>query len=208
MRPKIENIVFLGPENIGEVADLFMNELPDDFCSIMGAKFLNNRFLPHFLNADPHIGYIAKDGDQVVGFILGAKADGYYKNFAKKHFLGLVIYSFAACIRDFRKLKYFVDVGRVIFGTDAFKPSGHDLELLYICVAKNHQGTGIGIRLVEELLQKGRHLGFNRCVVKTFADNEKTNQFYRKCKFEKKHLNQGRIWYSNSIASTNNGSAT
>lgn len=191
---------------IDSVADIFVNELPDDFCSLMGCGFLRKYFLPYFLTADPHIGYVARHQERVAGFVLGARASRYYDNFIKKHFVVLALYSLLACVRDIRKLSYFIDVSRVMFGGDAFRPLDSDLELLYISVSNESQGSGIGLRLVAELLQKTQRLGFDRCVVKTFEASENANRFYQKCGFEPLHRSRGRIWYSHSTTARKEGS--
>jgi len=196
LQPNEAKIAVFDDATIDEVAEIFESELPMDFCSVMGPGFLRRYFLPYFLDADPHIGYVAIDQGRVVGFVLGAKATGYYVSFTKKHPVILAKYSLAACIRDIRNLGYFLGVGRVMFGTDAFKPFSHDLELLYISVAEDCQGRGIGLGLVRELLREAQRLGFARCVVKTLTATENTNRFYRKCGFEPLHRHQGRIWYA------------
>jgi GNAT superfamily N-acetyltransferase len=193
---------------IDEVAELFMDRLPEDFCSLMGPGFLRRHFLPHFLGIHPHIGFVAKQGGQIAGFALGAKAGGYYPNFIKMHFMALAMYSMAACLRDIRKLNYFFDVGQLMFGDDAFNPLDDDLELLYLCVAKGYQGTGIGTRLIKKFLRQGQQLGFGRCVLKTFAAMENLNLFYRKCGFDSLHEHRGRVWFSHPITPRNEGSTT
>ncbi len=205
MQARLEKLEIFDHRAIDEVAEIFINQLPEDFCSLMGPGFLRRYFLPYFLNIEPHIGYIAKHGDRVTGFVLGAKASGYYPNFIRTHFMALVIYSLAACLRDIRKLPYFIDVGRVMFGDDAFEPLEQDLELLYISVDKNHQGTGIGAKLVENFLRQGHQLEFTRCVVKTFTASKGPNHFYKKCGFKSQHQHRGRIWYAKPITATKEG---
>jgi len=194
-----DNIEVFHHGDIDEVAEIFRNELPDDFCSLLGSGFLRGYFLPHFLATDPHIGYVARHDGRVVGFSLAARASGYYSNFIKNNFMGLSIYSLLACLRDIRRTGYFLDVLKVMFGSDAFRPFDDDLELLYLSVDSSHQGTGVGGRLVDKALQEGQQLGFNRCVLKTFPSVEGIQRFYLRCGFEPLHLNQGRIWYSKSL---------
>lgn len=208
MQETLENIEAFDHRAINEVSEIFMDQLPEDFCSLMGPRFLRKHFLPHFLNTNPHIGYVAKHQGKVTGFILGGRAKGYYSDFIKHHFMALASYSLMACFHDIRRIKYFIDVEQVMYGSDAFHPREYDLELLYISVAGSNQSAGVGSQLVKKLMENGRQYGFDRCVVKTFANSEIANLFYRNCGFEPLHHNRGRIWYSNSLPPENKGLTT
>ena len=179
---------------IADTASIFIRELPDDMCSILGHQFLTRYFLPFFLSDPSHIGLIARDNDQVAGFVLGASADRYLQKFMARHGLILAWYACLAVLRHPGKLLYFVEVMRLLLSRRSFRPATKDFELLYISVTGSRQGHGTGGKLVAGLLDRIDRGRFDRCVVKTMADNPATIRFYERLGFTPLHYNLNRVW--------------
>jgi ribosomal protein S18 acetylase RimI-like enzyme len=196
-----KNIAFkaMQVEHIAAVARLHYNELPEDYCSLLGLDFLEKIFYKHFLGLDKKVGLVVLEQQEVVGFIASAKAKGYYSAVIKKNLFPFLWYVFKATLRNPKSIIYSFIVVLIFSGINSFRPEEQDAELLYIAVSKKMQGRSIGGRLIEKTMDPLRRLGFNRYVTKTIESTEQTNRFYIKNKFTVLQKAIGRVWYSRGL---------
>ena len=68
-----------------------------------------------------------------------------------------------------------------------------------VAVSSNHQGRGIGEKLVRAMLNWSKEQGCIKAEVKTQINNRKARNLYRKCGFEKSRTEDVYHWWSDSL---------
>jgi putative acetyltransferase len=83
--------------------------------------------------------------------------------------------------------------GRVV-GTGIIVPrDDHAAEIVRMSVAPAHRRTGLGRRLVEDLVEVARTWGTTRVVLETSAHWTEVIQFYDRCGFHSTHFETGQF---------------
>jgi GNAT superfamily N-acetyltransferase len=95
--------------------------------------------------------------------------------------------------------------GGLVVGTGTVVPRD-DLsgEIVRMSVAPSHRRTGVGRRLVEELVAVARSWGMSRVVLETTADWTEVVRFYERCGFAITHFAEGdfgrEAWFEMRLA--------
>ncbi len=174
-------IVPLTEEHYDQVARIHRSGLPDDFCSLLGIKFLEEIFYPELLSSPLSFGLCSLNNERVSGFVVFTKDHDFFNNLIKSHFLVMLRYT-ARRLIHISFIKYVVEVVLLIF----FKKRTEyevDYELSYIAVHSEFQGHGIGSQLVREGLEQLKSLRAGYCWVKTLTNTPETIRFYEKLGF-------------------------
>ena len=188
-------------KNIVDVSTIHLSALPDDFCSLLGHRFLLTRYYPYVLSDQENISLVATDNNgMVVGFISASKADGFYTKFLKQNFFAILKHSLISSLKEPRFLNYIIEIIKLLFDGNSFRPKSSDAELLYIAIKLPYQKQRIGSKLLNELIEELKRQGvFHRCIVKTLATTKMTNDFYQSNDFEIIHEAINRKWYGRNL---------
>jgi ribosomal protein S18 acetylase RimI-like enzyme len=194
------SIEHLTADHVPAVVALHLSELPDDFCSALGRRFLSDLYYPYLFSLERHVGLVALFGKRVCGFVTAAPAQGFYTRMLARHPFGMPMIGLATCFRRPSAVRYALEVARLLFSRNAYQPRRGDAELLYEAVDREVQGRSVGSRLVDGLFSElARWEGYQRCVVKTLESTPQSNAFYRKNGFKLLQRAYGRAWYFREI---------
>lgn len=82
--------------------------------------------------------------------------------------------------------------GERVVGTGTIVPrGGQSAEIVRMSVAPAYRRSGLGRRLVDELIERARSWGMDRVVLETSAHWTDVVEFYRRCGFTQTHLADG-----------------
>ena len=82
--------------------------------------------------------------------------------------------------------------GKRVVGTGTIVPRGHrSAEIVRMSVASAYRRTGLGRRLVLELVERARGWGMDRVVLETSAHWTDVVEFYLRCGFVQTHFEDG-----------------
>ena len=174
-------IVPLTKKHYNQIARIHQSELPDDFCSLLGIKFLEEIFYPDFFSSPFSFGLCSLNNESVSGFVVFINDPDFFINLIKSHFFVILCYS-ARRLIHISFIKYVAEVVLLIF----FKRRTEyevDYELSYIAVHSRFQEHGIGGQLVREGLEQLRSLRAGCCWAKTLTNTPETIRFYEKLGF-------------------------
>lgn len=174
------NIVEAKKNDAKDIANLHKQGIPTGFLSKQSSSLLEALY-KYLIKHE--IVYVAKDRDRVIGFIaLSTNTSGLYKRFLKSNFILLTkfvlqnIFSIEFVKKSIETLlapkKTQIDI------------SDRDLpELLSIVVDKEYRGMNIGEKLIINIEQDLRRIGFEKYKVLVGAYLQ-ANKFYRKNAFQ------------------------
>jgi len=169
-------------KDLAEIAKVHYAELPDDFCSLLGCKFLKNTFYPHLLSNKWSIGFCAKKNSELIGYIFFVKDEDYLTDIFKSNFFVFVYQMIKNCYKLYF-LKYVFEIFLLLFIRNKSEIE-KDFELGYIAVHSNHHNKGIGTMLLEHGISELRKMNTTYCWVKTLSVTPETIHFYKKANFK------------------------
>lgn len=184
-------------EDLGEVAEIHVEELPDDFCALLGEVFLSKTFYPELLRGCD-VALCAADEQKVVGFILFSSDPNFLHSLTLNHF-HVIGSSILPHLTKIKFLRYLFEVGILLLSRDD-RLCG--CELSYIALSKSHQGNGLGIRLVRKGLSELKRKGIYYCWVKTLSSTAENIRFYEKIGFKLIKAYLGRTYMAIKLDST------
>ena len=169
----------LTSDDIPAIASIHQTELPDDFCAILGDRFLSALLYPGLLKvSDVALGTEQKG--KLIAYVLFSQDEGFFSSLVFGNFWSFLSFVIPNLLK-WRFLKYLLEVVLLVFKKDD-RLKGH--ELAYIAVHKAYAGQGIGSELVRQSLAQLREKGFEHAWVKTLASTPENIRFYEKAGFE------------------------
>ena len=171
-----------------------MDELPDDFCSLLGKVFLSRIFYPELFKVS-EVALCVADKKEVLGFVIFSSDKSFLRRLAINHFFIIIRYSLPHIFR-IGFLRYLFEVIILLFSND---DRLHGCELSYIALSKDHQGQGFGEKLLKKGLSELSRKGNNYCWVKTLSTTSKSIRFYEKIGFELLKVQLGRTYFAINI---------
>lgn len=135
MMKKSFPIVPLTKKHYNQIARIHQSELPDDFCSLLGIKFLEEIFYPEFFSSLFSFGPCSLNNESVSGFVVFIKDRDFFINLIKSHFFVILRYSAHRQIH-ISFIKYVVEVVLLILIKKRTEYEA-DYELSYIEVFYN-----------------------------------------------------------------------
>ena len=179
----------LTSDDLAEVAKIHLEELPDDFCSLLGKDFATNLFYPELFEVSDVALCVADDGG-LRGFVFFSSDKGFLRRLATRHFFQMVRYSLPH-VFEIKFLRYLFEVFILIFASDDRLCGA---ELAYIAVSGAHQGRGLGSELTKRGLSDLGEVGIHTCWVKTLASTPESVRFYEKVGFKLLKTHLGRAY--------------
>ena len=159
----------MSANEIGQVADIHMRELPDDFLPSLGRAFLTKVFYPTILASTKAEGIVSTYKGKITGFsIVALNSSGllrdvfFYQPFRSTHEVIKYIFRSPGNLRR---------VFQVYFSASEVPQLGNIGEIYFIAVSREEQGHGIGGKLVassSRLLQERKMDGI---FIKTLKEN-------------------------------------
>lgn len=179
-------------EDVAGLARLHAAGLPDGFFARLGPAFLAV-YLRTFLDGPDGVALVARDGDEVIGFVVGAtRARRHSRWMVRRRGLRLAWRAMLAMLARPAVLLTFLRtrLGRYVRGllkrlvprsvAGSAQGSGEDLAvLLHVVVDGDARGRGIGGMLVERFVDELRDRGVSEVRLVTDAD-EGAGALYRR----------------------------
>lgn len=179
----------LASDDLGRVAEIHREELPDDFCSLLGKDFLAEVFYPELLKVSEVALGVAEEGE-IVGFAFFTSDNSYLRHMALRRFFAITRYTLPNILK-IGFLRYLFEVVILLFYKGDWMRGA---ELSYIAVSKAYQGKGLGGQLVEKGLASLRGKGIHHCWVKTLASAAGDIKFYKSVGFNLIKVHMGRAY--------------
>ncbi len=174
-----ERIVPLRGEHVVEVSRLHLQGLGKGIMSWMGEQFVQ-RFYHALVESGLGFGFVAVQGDRVVGFVSCAEnANAVYRFVLKKNFFRSVRLAFSKHFRinDMR------DTIEKLFHLSHTETGLPSAEILAVVVAQQACGRGVGSKLIKKACDEFRKRGIERVKV-VAGELKRADGFYRELGFE------------------------
>jgi ribosomal protein S18 acetylase RimI-like enzyme len=159
----------MSADDIGQVADIHIRELPDDFLPSLGWTFLTKVFYPAILASSKAEGIVSTYKGKITGFsIVALDSSGLLRDVFFHQLLRFMLEVFKYIFRLRGNLRR---VFQVYFSAAEAPHPVNVGEIYFIAVSREVQGQGIGGKLVassSRLLQKRKMDGI---FIKTLKEN-------------------------------------
>ncbi len=169
--------------DLPRIVDAHQAAFPGFFLTLLGPRFLGELYAG-FLTAGSSICYVADDGGECLGFVVGTtKPACFFKLLLARRWHAflyaglspLMRHPFSVSLRFLSALFFRGDLPAVITGATL---------LSSLAVLPSAKGRGIGWALVEKFCAQAVARGSNYVYLTTDeGDNYRVNRFYRKCGF-------------------------
>ncbi len=175
------------PEICDQVAQLHMLNLPTPFSGRAGRELLKQYYLT-VCSGRGATGFAAVDGGNVVGFVCGVwDAPGLQSALLRSHWPDLVRWGFYQGLTK-------PSLGRELIGRFLASRNpdpvlenhgaGMEMELRPIVVSPRARGSGLGMRLIQQLVKEAIKKGFSRVCLYTEPDNVPAQRLYINAGFQ------------------------
>jgi len=163
---------------LGELASIHANALPDDFMPSLGLDYLESVHYPAAQASSHGHNLVALDADRPIGFVTIAHDAAAFSGDVTRAVVGQIArYAMRAALRDPRHVKMTAEVAwSVLHG----KPDPVRGEIFLIAVDARWRGRGVGQRLVRASLDYLAGKAVDRCRTKTLASNAGVIAMYQK----------------------------
>lgn len=179
-------------KEIDEISMLHFNELPNDFCSILGLNFLKLVYYPKIYSIKDNIIICAKLDDEIIGFISFLKNDNSLKEMFISNLFMFLKFAYKKFF-DIFFVKYVFEIFILLYLRKNKKYEKY-FELGYIAIKSKYHGKGIGSNLVNEGINILKKNQVEYCWVKTSSKTKNTVLFYEKLSFQVYNKFLGRIY--------------
>jgi ribosomal protein S18 acetylase RimI-like enzyme len=175
-------IVPLTQGHCPEVAGLHLDHLRTGFRGRPGLELLA-AYYKALVRSEGGCGFVAEQAGRVAGYVCGVwEPTAVRVALLKAQWSALIFWGLAQVLvhpRFFNDLR-----GRLGGFSRGHVPVGLGYELRPIVVAPAARGTGIGVQLVDVLLEDAVRRGFDRVYLVAEEENTTANAFYRKVGFQ------------------------
>jgi ribosomal protein S18 acetylase RimI-like enzyme len=146
------------------------------------------------------VGFAALDETRVVGFVLGSeKPDALRSDVLRRNPVGV---AFATIIGGLRRPSALVGLGQSVFSRPSYDAGS--AELIYLAVAAEQRGRGIGEALVRRFGDALRERGVSRFELSVDANNADAVRFYERLGFTRigsyREFGHSRLRYASAPA--------
>jgi ribosomal protein S18 acetylase RimI-like enzyme len=196
---------------VKQLAKLYQTVFKDNFSAHLGQSFLN-LFCEQFVNSFHNYGYIVKDRELIIGFILGTTSpDNLYRKFYRDNMIPLTFLILSKFFSDkfvrrniskrvnhiVRALKAFVVPAKkttktVVEKTDTRIPA----RVLAIGISPEYRSRGIASLLTKTYCEKVKSEGFKKVELSAKPGNKQAISFYKKDGWNIDNVNDTAVSFS------------
>ena len=163
---------------IGAVARIHFNALPDDFMPSLGLDYLERVHYPAAFASAHGATLVAASGSQPVGFVtIAHDAARFSSDVIRPAVFQIAWYALRAAARDPRHLRLSAEV---MWSVVTGKPDPVRGEIFLIAVDRAWRGRGVGPALVRASLDYLAGHQVDRCRTKTLAGNDGVIAMYQR----------------------------
>lgn len=186
-------------KDIDRIAQIHREELPDDFCALLGFDFLRRVYYPELLKVcDVKLG--ATDEDDVVqGFAIFSSDEKFLRRLVTHHSIKMLqSIDWRACFR-LSFFRYVIEVLILIFTPD---DRLRGAEFSYFGVSKRHQGKWLGLKLIQQCFAELKNRGITYCWLRTLASTPQNVRLYERAGFKYSKVYLGRVFMVREITAS------
>lgn len=181
----------LGPRDVEQVSRIHLEELPQDFCALLGPKFLSRVFYSELFKVSEVKLGIVDDRDDVCGFAVFSTDAGFLRRLIARRFLWLpAVVDWRALVRP-SFWSYLLEVMILLFTRDARLQGA---ELVYFAVSRNRRVGWLSFELIARGLAQLRESAIESCWLKTLESTPLVVRFYEMAGFQRLKLHLGRVY--------------
>jgi ribosomal protein S18 acetylase RimI-like enzyme len=168
-------------EHAPHVAELHIQSIGTGFISSLGIDFVTALY-ETIAQSKSSFGFVAQEANKIVGFVaFTTDISKLYRLVVLRKGLRFVTL-LAGKMLSLQRLKRTLET--LFYPSRIKKMALPKAELLSIAVAKEHQGKGVGLALMERGLKECARRKIEKVKVLVGAQKERANKLYLKCGFE------------------------
>lgn len=182
--------------DIARVAEIHFRELPEDFTSLLGQRFLERVFYPLvFASCCVKLGAV-DERDVVQGFIIFSTDDVLYRRLATRDAPCVLRHARWSAFLRLSFLRYLAEVLVLVFTHD---DRLRGAEELYLAVAREHQGKWLWLRLFRDGFAALHAQGITHTWLKTLETTPHNIILYERVGYERLKTYLGRVYMTRAI---------
>lgn len=183
--------------DIERVSQIHFEELPDDFCSLLGKNFLFRVFYPELFHASLIKLGAVDESDTVQGFIFFSMDETFFRRMITSHFFKILK---NINWKIFFNLNFYHTVFEIIILIFTHDNQLKGAEEVYLAVSRKHQGKWLWMKLFEEGFSELSKKGITDCWLKTLASTPNNVFLYEKVGFKHLKTYLGRVYMIKEIS--------
>ncbi len=169
-------ISLTSPEQAERIAMLHADSLPEDFLPSLGRDFLARQYYPAALASPNAVTLLASEGALPVGFAtVASDSDAFSRDVLRGRLWPIAGYALRRALRQPGHLLLSV---QVLLSALHPRPCPWPGEIVFIAVAEEFRGRGIGRRLIQAAVDQLAQSAVARCRTKTLARNHGVIRLY------------------------------
>ena len=197
MYTKKFSLKILSVAHLNEIADIWIDSLPDNLKSIIGKKLVC-KYIKEFFRSQKNLGYGIFSSKKLIGFVFFAKDKNITGRIILKNIFSIFLSFFLFMIKfKFSKIfNYFDVLIFLIFLKIKGRKINNSTELLIISLKKKYQNRGLGTFLLKNSIINNQNYfkKFEKILVMTLKKTPYNIEFYKKSNFKISYSIYGRVF--------------
>ena len=197
MYTKKFSLKILSVAHLNEIADIWIDSLPDNLKSIIGKKLVC-KYIKEFFRSQKNLGYGIFSSKKLIGFVFFAKDKNITGRIILKNIFSIFLSFFLFMIKfKFSKIfNYFDVLIFLIFSKIKGRKINNSTELLIISLKKKYQNRGLGTFLLKNSIINNQNYfkKFEKILVMTLKKTPYNIEFYKKSNFKISYSIYGRVF--------------
>ena len=197
MHTKKFSFKILSVAHSDEIADIWIDSLPDNLKSIIGKKLVC-KYIKEFFRSQKNLGYGIFSSKKLIGFVFFAKDKNITGRIILKNIFSIFLSFFLFMIKfKFSKIfNYFDVLIFLIFSKIKGRKINNSTELLIISLKKKYQNRGLGTILLKNSIINNQNYfkKFEKILVMTLKKTPENIEFYKKNSFKINYSIYGRVY--------------
>jgi len=191
------SLKILSVAHLDQIADIWVESLPDNLKSIIGKKFVY-KYIKEFFRTQKNLGYGIFNSNELIGFVFFANDENILGRIILKNFFSIFLSFFLVIIKlRFSKIFNYLDVLIfLIFSKIKGRKINNSTELLIIALKKKYQRIGLGKFLLKNTIINNQNYfkKFEKILVMTLKKTPENIKFYEKSSFKINYSIYGRVF--------------